>query len=554
MRALALLGVVLACAYGCSSDAGSAPSSSGDGGGEAGKADSSGGDSEAGKGNATTAGSRNEGGAPGVAGASAGGDAGHESEAGAAGVAAVSVGVVANGTHFLDCGRLRIGFEKAVDASTLTITLSPHVPERLVVTAAAQVDATTVDATLASYHLPRDYQLEVTGKLPDATSFAASAKLSGVDNGARAAFISQHGGSGDFSSWAGAPKNATPLEIADRLCQSEADAAGLRGEFRAFLSVAGSVDAGCRAFGLDALLSDNCGKAAMPEDHAPILSMNGVPIIAGGSAVATDAWAIPIAYHADGSVASPSYTWTGSITGGKGYENDDCDHWTTTASAGLAATEVDKRVLVYDFGRECTNTGNLLCMQTGGTFFGPSKLHEVGGKRAFITKGEVFGNISYDGKLAVAAGDTLCQDEAAAAKLENASKFHAYLGTTDTDALCYVLGQVGKKVADNCGLSALPATNPWRRPDNYAIGTAAELAAGTLQAPLMLAADLTRMLDARPRTGTDQHGATQYSCGDWTSTGIYSISGNPSYVSYDWSFHWTTDCDGEKTSLYCFEE
>ena len=48
-------------------------------------------------------------------------------------------------------------------------------------------------------------------------------------------------------------------------------------------------------------------------------------------------------------------------------------------------------------------------------------------------------------------------------------------GTAATDALCYVLGKTGK-VADNCGLAALPATDPWRRVDNYPIGTAAELA------------------------------------------------------------------------------
>jgi hypothetical protein len=191
-------------------------------------------------------------------------------------------------------------------------------------------------------------------------------------------------------------------------------------------------------------------------------------------------------------------------------------------------------------------------MQTVGTSFGPSTLHEVSGKRAFVSKGKLYGNMSFDGKSGVAAADALCQSEAAAATLANANAFHAYLGTSDTDALCYILGLTGK-VADDCGLAALPDADPWRRVDNYAIGTAAELQGGKLQAPLSLAADGTPLLDERPRTGTEQNGATSWNCGDWTSTGAYSLSGNPAFINAHWTSHWTTDCDGEQTSVYCFE-
>jgi hypothetical protein len=460
--------------------------------------------------------------------------------------------LVPSSTHFLAYGKLRIGFERAVDAATLNITLTPRLPERLLVTSVTQVDATTVDATLAYYHLPRDYQIAVTGLLPDATPFRASGVLSGQDNGARAAFLSKQTGTGDFKSWTDAPPAATSLAAADAVCQREAETAGLRGQFQAYVSAAGSVDAGCRALGFSGLLADNCGQAALPVDHTPILSLNGTPIVAGGSGVLADAWAIPIGYYADGSPAVPDYTWSGTIAGGKGYADDDCDHWTTTGALGIAALQAAKHVLDDGFGRACTSVGDVICMQTVGMAFGPSTLHEVGGKRAFVSKGHVYGTISFGGKSAIAAADALCQSEASTATLANPNDFRAYLGTVDTDALCYILGRTGK-VADHCGLAALPTTDPWRRVDNYPIGTAAELQAGRLRAPLSLAADGSRMLDERPRTGTELDGSTSWNCGDWTNTGFYSLSGDPGYVTGDWTSHWTTDCDGEETSVYCFE-
>ena len=553
MRALVLLGVAIAAATACGGDDG--PSSAEPDLGECGgQTDSYGG---------AWAGQTTSAAAPAVAGGAGGGGgaagaggarddvAGAAGEAGAA-AATLTVGIVPAATHFLAYGKLRIGFERAVDAATLTLTLTPRLPERLAVTSVTQVDATTIDATLAYYHLPLDYQLSVTGLLPDATRFQAMAGLSGQDNGARAAFLSKQTGTGDFKSWTDAPAQATPLQAADAVCQREADAAGLRGTFQAFVSLAGGVDAGCRALGFGGLLADNCGQAALPVDHTPILSLNGTPIVAGGTGILADNWAIPISFYADGSPAVPDYTWSGTIAGGKGFANDDCDHWTATASAGIAALQAAKHVLDYGFGRACTSVGDLICLQTVGTAFGPSTLHEVGGKRAFISKGHLYGTMSFGGKAGVAAADALCQSEALTATLANANKFRAYLGTADTDALCYILGQTGK-VADHCGLAALPTTEPWRRVDNYPIGTAAELQAGALQAPLALAADATRLLDERPRTGTELNGATSWNCGDWASSGFYSLSGNPSYITGDWTSHWTTDCDGEETSVYCFE-
>lgn len=478
--------------------------------------------------------------------------AGASGDAGAPATTPVAVEIDREGTHFLDYGKLRITFDHDVNASALQVELAPRSPALLVAKELAEVDARTVDVTLGYYHLPLDYALTVTGELADGAPFEASATLPGLGNGARVAFLSKRGGNGNFTSWAGAAAGATPLEIADGVCQAEADSAGLRGTFRAFLSVFGTADAGCRALGLSGTLAEHCGEASTPSDDAPILATNGLPIVAGTNGILLDAWATPIPFYADGSPAMPDYVWTGSVAGAKGYENDDCSGFTSTTGKGLASLYVAQRLLSYDFGRDCTINGNLMCIQTSGSFFGPSTLHEAYGKRAFVSKGQLYGNMSYGDATGRAAADALCQDEAEAASFANAGAFHAYLATAEADALCHVLGLSGQ-VSNKCGLSTLPDTDPWRRVDDYPIGTAAELAASKLRAPLSLAADGTPMNDERPRTGTDQDGAASWNCGDWTATSAYSLSGDPRDIGRGWSSHWTTDCDQEQTSVFCFE-
>jgi hypothetical protein len=564
MRALAAVAVVLLLGASACGDDAQAPSSSsqagesGEGGSSGASAGNTGGGGKASQAGASASGSPgaagaepSSGGNDGTAGAGEGEGGATTGEGGSAG-AAVTVDIVADETKFLDYGTLRLGFAQAVDAATLTVQLSPPIPARLVATGTTQVDATVVDVTLAYYHLPLDYQVTVAGSLPDATPFEASAAIPGLDNGARAAFISLHSGNGAFSGWAGAPQNATALEIADGFCQSEADAAGLRGTFQAFISIYDSVDAGCRALGLSGTVANNCGQLSMPVDDAPFLRMDGAPVVEGATEIIAGGWDTPIGFHADGTLATPFYTWVGSTLGAKGFNNGDCTGWTVTTGNGLPAYQVGERLLEYEINRPCDNNANLLCLQTGGDFFGPSTLHHAGTKRAFVSKGHLWGTMSFDDKTGVAAADALCQSEASAESLPNAAAYRAYLGTADTDALCYILGQTGK-VLDNCGLSELPNTNPWRRVDDYPVGTALELATGKLQSPLALAADGTLMTNERPRTGADLEGATTWNCSDWAGSAFYSISGHPSFATDHWMSHWTTDCDGEEASVYCFE-
>jgi hypothetical protein len=506
--------------------------------------------------------------------ADAGPDAGADADAGAATDAATAdspadadagpppVTISISTAHFTDYGKLRIAFGHAVNAATLHVTLLPNAPTQLVVTAVTAVDTTTVDATLAYYHLPRDYQLGVTGQLDDGTPFQASATIPGLNNGSRVAFLTTHSGSGQVSTWSNAPSSATtPLEAADGVCQAEASAAGLKGTFVAFLSAQGSYDAGCRAFGLSGKLSANCGQASMPTDGAPWLSTVGLPIVNGATGVVAGNWATPIPYFPDGTRAIGVYTWTGTESGAAappgtpGSISYDCNGWSATTSYGVTSADTGDYLPEYgDSDSTCDVSEHMVCMQVGGTFFGPSTLHLISGKRAFVSKGTLTGAMSFGGQTGVAAGDALCQSEASTAGYANASSFHAYLGTATDDALCHVLG-AGGKVTAQCGLSGLPTTGPWERADGYPIGTATQLATSDLTAPISLAFDQTQLLSARPWTGSSSNGSTPSSgtCTNWTSSASTSSGyvGTTRGTTNGWAFYSTNSCSGS-APVYCF--
>ncbi len=518
--------------------------------------------SGAGVGNSTgtgasgTAGSgiRGTAGSPGAGGAvDAGGEAG----------AGNTVPVIANlidltQTHFLDYGKLHVVFKQAVDASSLNVALVPASPSALHVTLVTRIDDTSVDVTLAFYHLPIDYELDVLGQLTDATPFQTSATLPGSNNGSRVAFLTKQLGSGKMSTWPEASASAsTPIDAADSICQFEANAAGFKGKFAALLSAHGSYDATCRALGLTGLVANKCGQAAMPSDTAPWLSPLGFPIVNGADNIATDNFETSFARFADGTLGTQVSVWTRSEPGAiastsTGGTSVDCDGWSDTASYGITNTFSSDYLLEY--GRAdstCDAAQNMICLQVGGNFFGPSTLHEVSGKRAFVSKGAVAGSAG------LGAADLLCQGEAASAGYANASNFYAYLGTAANDALCHVLGGSGR-VTDNCGLATLP-TATWRRADNYPIASAAALfgAGALLASPISMSADQSESLDQRPWTGTSSTGVvatstTDGNCGDWSLSSGTAEVGTPRCTTGSWQLFSSADCSSE-APVYCFE-
>ena len=461
-------------------------------------------------------------------------------------------------THFLDYGKLHVAFKQAVDASSLNLKLLPTSPSALNVTSVTSVDDTSVDVTLAFYHLPIDYELDVLGQLANATPFQTSATLPGSNNGSRVAFLTKQLGSGKMSTWSEASATAsTAIDAADSVCQFEANAAGFKGKFAALLSAHGSYDATCRALGLTGLVANQCGQAVMPSDTAPWLSPLGFPIVNGANNIATDNFETSFARFADGTLGTQVSVWTGSEPGAiantsTGGTSVDCDGWSDTTSYGITNTFSSDYLLEYARADStCDAAQNMICVQVGASFFGPSTLHEVSGKRAFVSKGAVAGSAG------LGAADLLCQGEAASAGYANASNFYAYLGTAANDALCHVLGGSGR-VTDQCGLAALP-TAVWRRADNYPIASAAALfgAGALLAAPISMSADQSESLDQRPWTGTSSTGVvatstTDGNCGDWSLSSGTAEVGTPRCTTGSWQLFSSAACSSE-APVYCFE-
>jgi hypothetical protein len=470
-------------------------------------------------------------------------------------------------TQFLDYGKLRIGLTQAVQGATLQIQLLPISPEQLLVSGASGVDATTIDVALGYYHLPIDYHLSITGKLSDGTSFTTTAVLPGLNNGARVGFITKQYGTGNLKSWPNAPASATTgLAAGDGICQAEADAAGFKGTFVAFLSSKnapqGRYDAGCRAFGLLGVLP-NCGQTSAPIDHAPWLSVSGLPFIEGATNIVSNNWLTTIPFHADGTHADTgaqpyrSLSWGGTDVGTVAASND-CVGWTSATATDYASCigYPGEYLPEYDTASsKCSDSLKLVCLQVNGTFFGPNTLHHVSGKRAFVTKGTLTGAMSFATQVGINAADALCQSDAAGANIANFANFHAYVATSTNDALCHILGATGK-VGTQCGLSSWP-TAAWRRLDDYPLANPAQLISvggQYLTSPVLYAADGTRLATTRERlwTGTSYTGSASANCSDWAQTTATGEAGVPSSINSAWSFFTAPACTTAQR-VYCFE-
>jgi len=127
----------------------------------------------------------------------------------------------------------------------------------------------------------------------------------------------------------------------------------------------------------------------------------------------------------------------------------------------------------------------------------------------------------------VAAGDAVCQAQAAAANLPDPTHFVALLSDSNNDAYCRLHGLTGQKSA-NCGLPSLPTyAGPWIATDGLPFATLQTLTAdGAIISPALFAADGTRQ-SAIPFTGT-RSGLiadlfTPAQCNNWTTNGNVGV-------------------------------
>ncbi len=186
--------------------------------------------------------------------------------------------------------------------------------------------------------------------------------------------------------------------------------------------------------------------------------------------------------------------------------------------------------------------------------------------KAFVTTATGTGNLStWTGAVGdgVAAGDSICQNEATAAGLAHPDTFKAWLSDSTTDAYCHVHGFIGKKSA-NCGEATLPTSaGPWYRMDGEPFTGAIDKATAArpvVYMPVIFDAQKNKIPSGSSQywTGTQYDGTDQstYHCNNWTSAGAAdpSLSGDATMTGAGWSAAWwgVTSCDSPK-HLLCLQ-
>lgn len=383
-------------------------------------------------------------------------------------------------TSFTAYGVLELKLTSDVDAADMVACLTDTrevatAADSPIVTQVSETASATYDLELSRYQLPVAYELSVAVRSPPVVRTTVLTP----DEKSRVAFISKTKGNGDLASWTAA--NDTPLEAADAVCQSDAEAAGLSGTFRAYLSIKDQTDAICRLRGGEGLLADECGLgASLAEDQltAPFLNLKGMPITYGTADVESGFWRLPVGYQADGKASGFGVAaWTGSTMAGA-FAAYECDGWSSAegVSRGNATANPGLRSTNEAYTLSCDDENALLCFSAG-TGHGLSDLHEKAGKLAYLLE------LPLGSYIDIELADAACRE---ASGKDNVI---AWYSDEQDDALCRLAGVSGK-VADSCEGSGLgDASGPWVRADGYLLAeTVGDLTKGPL-APLNLDKD-----------------------------------------------------------------
>ncbi|MEM1417482.1 MAG: hypothetical protein AAGH15_21475, partial [Myxococcota bacterium] len=228
-------------------------------------------------------------------------------------------------TGFLDYGRAIAVFDGPVDPAEVSVTIEPvgetEAPA-IAVLSQESIDAHMLRLILDRPHVSREYVF--TARIESAGGSVESSTLA-FGTGARVAFVTRQSGPGDLGSWTEDPDDVGVF-AGDAVCRREAEEAGLRGTFVAYLGHEGETDASCRALGVHGLEAEGCGRGILPDGGRAILDARGLPIVLRGHEDVFDAaWRAPVRYFADGAEAPESNgVWTGADRQGLA-SGSDCE-------------------------------------------------------------------------------------------------------------------------------------------------------------------------------------------------------------------------------------
>lgn len=450
-------------------------------------------------------------------------------------------------TEFTGYGVLSLKLTANVDAGELVACLrdtrdvATEADSPAVESVSAEGDG-EYELQLSRYHLPVAYELSVAVGSPPVVRTTVLAP----DVKSRVAFISKTKGNGDLASWTA--EEDTPLEAADSVCQADAEAAGLAGTFKAYLSIGDQTDAICRLRGGEGLLDEGCGlDEALSEEQltAPFLDMKGLPIAYGTKDIEQGLWRLPVGYEVDGvrsAVAAAS--WTGTALAGE-FARYDCSAWSGAEDSvrgdayGSPGTTIPQTV----YSLKCDGMNSLTCFSSGESGNPLVRAHERSGHLAYVIE------LPIGSQVDISEADIACQNASGKQGVV------AWFSSEDDDAVCRVAG-LGGKASNDCGL-ALPGSlnGPWVRSDGYLLAERLdELVSGLLRAPLTLAEDGAFSLPTEQaelvRTDTLHDG---------TRGGLISalpcINGDRFSADGGWSYNSST-CPtggGFRAFVYCFE-
>jgi hypothetical protein len=367
------------------------------------------------------------------------------------------------------------------------------------------------------------------------------------------AFVTSVTGNANLGSWAGAGGN-TGLAAGNAICQARANAAGLPGTFKAWISTS-TTDAYCNIHNLTGTKALNCGQAVLPVAAGPWVRTDGTPFAPTIDNLTTTSHIVytPLNYDEFGHLfptSTMNFTntdWDGEFNSGGGAFTA-CADWTDGTSAVNLVTGGwvygTLSIWTSGWGFPCNSTLPLICMQTGAG--APLPTITATGKKVFVTLGAVGsgnGNLSTwaDAGLntGLAAGDAICQARATAAGLANASKFKAWLSDSTHEAKDRLLSD-----------------GPWSRIDGFTI---ANNKADLIDGRLFTSINQDETGDygnPYPWTGTNANGtkATD-TCNNWTdgTAGQNGLIGSGALVSGSWTNYTPIACSGTR-QLYCFED
>ena len=304
------------------------------------------------------------------------------------------------------------------------------------------------------------------------------------------------------------------LEGADAICQARADAAGLPGTYRAWLSGPG-VDARDRLAGASGWIRPD-----------------GRPFARDLTQILDGRFYYPLLLDEKGAVPQTWWVWTGTTLDGLGYDDggDWCAGWTSNDGELYAVQgdfEAGRPSWTESFSSSCANSARLYCFgvdHVSDVTFEPTE-----GRRVFVT-----GSVIASGG-GVQAADGLCQGEAATAGLQGS--FRALLATSDDSP------------ASRFDLDG----PPWVRMDGVPVFAPGVGMSNELQTPIVFRANgaVASSFTWFGSASVMQPGTVSGTCDDWTSTSGSTPVSSAFHVFLNVWFD--EECSAQRPVL-CFEE